>query len=243
MPPPGPPGSMYSQGAPPPLPQNGQYQNTAGYQNSVNGGLPYPPPAAVQGGGQQSTRWGAAPRNASMAGGGGASVTTLGQKRPREEEEDSVVGKIFFGGLHADTVESELKEYFSQFGELSSFYIVKDRVTGRHKGYGFGVFSDPSSVAKVLAQQHFSHGKRTKKQAVKCWRSATDPDAERILLAWARGACSNGDACMYSHDAPQGTSISSLGPKKPCFNYRKGICTFGDKSGTPMRDYISGRYW
>ena len=242
-----PPGGMYAAGGPPPLPQQRQYQNTSGYQNPGVGASPYPPPNGLQGGSQTNTRWGAAPSNASVPQMSGTNVTTLGQKRPREDTGDIVPGKIFFGGIHADTVNSELQEYFSQFGELTSCYIVMDRGTGRHKGYGFGMFADPASVEKVLAQQqHFSHGKQFEvKQCLKPGASvpATRARPKNPCFAWKRGECNQGDACVYSHDAPEGTSIGSMGPKKPCHNYKEGRCKFGDNcryshDGTPKQQSL-----
>ena len=44
---------------------------------------------------------------------------------------------IYVRNLNYNLQEDELKEVFSQHGEVSSVKIIKDRVTGRAKGFGF----------------------------------------------------------------------------------------------------------
>jgi len=45
--------------------------------------------------------------------------------------------KIYVGNLAYRTVEDGLREAFEQFGAVDSVAIVKDRETGRSKGFGF----------------------------------------------------------------------------------------------------------
>ena len=44
---------------------------------------------------------------------------------------------IFVGSLRYDVSESEMKELFEEFGEVTSAKIITDRDTGRSKGFGF----------------------------------------------------------------------------------------------------------
>ena len=44
---------------------------------------------------------------------------------------------IFVGNLNYNLSETELKDVFEEFGEVSSVKIIKDRDTGRGKGFGF----------------------------------------------------------------------------------------------------------
>ena len=44
---------------------------------------------------------------------------------------------IYIGNLPYDVSEEELKELFSQFGEVSSSSIIMDRFSGQSKGFGF----------------------------------------------------------------------------------------------------------
>ncbi len=44
---------------------------------------------------------------------------------------------IYVGSLSYDVTENELKDLFSEFGEVSSAKVIEDRETGRPKGFGF----------------------------------------------------------------------------------------------------------
>ncbi|XP_039021222.1 heterogeneous nuclear ribonucleoprotein 1-like isoform X1 [Hibiscus syriacus] len=68
-------------------------------------------------------------------------------------------GKLFIGGISWDTNEERLKEYFSSFGEVVDAVIMKDRTTGRARGFGFIVFSDPAIAEKVIKEKHNIDGR------------------------------------------------------------------------------------
>lgn len=69
-------------------------------------------------------------------------------------------GKLFVGGIGRDTTVEQLREYFERYGEVSNASIVKDKVTGRPRGFGFVSFSDPLVIDRVLKIKHVV-GKRT----------------------------------------------------------------------------------
>lgn len=50
--------------------------------------------------------------------------------------------KLFVGGLPFSSTDKELSELFSAHGTVSSAVIVKDRDTGRSKGFGFVEFEN-----------------------------------------------------------------------------------------------------
>ncbi|CAF0721948.1 unnamed protein product [Rotaria sordida] len=60
--------------------------------------------------------------------------------------------KMFIGGLSWQTTPENLKNYFSQFGEVLECMIMKDAITKRSRGFGFITFKDANSVEKVLAK-------------------------------------------------------------------------------------------
>jgi RNA recognition motif-containing protein len=57
-----------------------------------------------------------------------------------------------------DTLES-LKDYFSQFGEVSECTVMRDSATGRSRGFGFLTFRDPKCVNTVMVKEHYLDGK------------------------------------------------------------------------------------
>lgn len=68
-------------------------------------------------------------------------------------------GKMFIGGLNWDTTEDGLVSYFSKFGEILDYTIMKDASTGRSRGFGFLTFKDPRAVDEVIRKDHILDGK------------------------------------------------------------------------------------
>ncbi|CAF1414207.1 unnamed protein product [Adineta ricciae] len=60
--------------------------------------------------------------------------------------------KMFIGGLSWQTTPENLKNYFTQFGEVLECMIMKDAITKRSRGFGFITFKDANSVENVLAK-------------------------------------------------------------------------------------------
>jgi cold-inducible RNA-binding protein len=50
--------------------------------------------------------------------------------------------KLFVGGLPFSTTDDELNELFSAHGAVASATVVKDRDSGRSKGFGFVEFEN-----------------------------------------------------------------------------------------------------
>lgn len=59
---------------------------------------------------------------------------------------------IYIGNLHFDTNEDELKEVFSSYGEVSSVHIIKDKFTGRGKGFGFVEMEDEDAANTAIKE-------------------------------------------------------------------------------------------
>ncbi|KAL8156885.1 heterogeneous nuclear ribonucleoprotein 1-like [Apium graveolens] len=68
-------------------------------------------------------------------------------------------GKLFIGGISWDTNEDSLKEYFQTFGEVVEAVIMKDRATGRARGFGFVVFADAAVAERVVKAKHMIDGR------------------------------------------------------------------------------------
>ncbi|KAJ9667812.1 hypothetical protein H2201_001998 [Coniosporium apollinis] len=66
---------------------------------------------------------------------------------------------MFIGGLNWDTTDQSLKDYFSQFGEVTECTVMRDGATGRSRGFGFLTFKDPKTVNIVMVKEHYLDGK------------------------------------------------------------------------------------
>ncbi|MBN1182464.1 MAG: RNA-binding protein [Bacteroidales bacterium] len=58
---------------------------------------------------------------------------------------------IFVGNLNYNLSETELKGVFEEFGEVTSVKIIKDRETGRGKGYGFVEMPNDSEANNAIS--------------------------------------------------------------------------------------------
>lgn len=57
-----------------------------------------------------------------------------------KDTSDTTYTKIFVGGLAWETQKETMKQYFEQFGEILEAVVIKDKSTGKSKGYGFVSF-------------------------------------------------------------------------------------------------------
>jgi cold-inducible RNA-binding protein len=59
------------------------------------------------------------------------------------------VNKVFVGSLSWNTGNQELRDFFSQVGEVEDARVITDRETGRSRGFGFVTFtnSDDANAA------------------------------------------------------------------------------------------------
>ncbi|VFQ82508.1 unnamed protein product [Cuscuta campestris] len=69
------------------------------------------------------------------------------------------LGKLFIGGISWDTDEDRLKEYFGSYGEVVEAVIMRDRNTGRARGFGFVVFTDSAVAERVIKEKHMIDGR------------------------------------------------------------------------------------
>ncbi len=70
--------------------------------------------------------------------------------------------KLFVGGLPFSTTDEELQQTFAEHGAVASAVVIKDRETGRSKGFGFVEFeSDEEGKAAEKALHNSELGGRT----------------------------------------------------------------------------------
>lgn len=58
--------------------------------------------------------------------------------------------KLYVGGLSYDTTEDGLRTAFGQAGTVSSATIIKDRMSGRSKGFGFVEFDNDAEAQAAI---------------------------------------------------------------------------------------------
>lgn len=70
--------------------------------------------------------------------------------------------KLFVGGLPWSVTSEELQDLFAPHGDVLDAVVIKDRETGRSRGFGFVEFEDDAAAdAAVRALNNSSLGGRT----------------------------------------------------------------------------------
>ncbi len=60
--------------------------------------------------------------------------------------------RLYVGNLNFNTTGDDLREYFSQAGEVESASVVEDRETGRSRGFGFVEMATQEGATAAVEQ-------------------------------------------------------------------------------------------
>lgn len=59
--------------------------------------------------------------------------------------------KLFIGNIDWNSSEDDLRDLFSQHGDLEEVIIIKDKFSGKSKGFGFVTFTNDEDADKAVA--------------------------------------------------------------------------------------------
>uniref|UniRef100_A0A3Q3LXI9 Cold inducible RNA binding protein a n=1 Tax=Mastacembelus armatus TaxID=205130 RepID=A0A3Q3LXI9_9TELE len=59
-------------------------------------------------------------------------------------------GKLFIGGLSFDTSEESLASAFGKYGTIEKVDVIRDKETGRSRGFGFVKYDNPEDAKDAL---------------------------------------------------------------------------------------------
>ncbi|MDR1982346.1 MAG: RNA-binding protein [Holosporaceae bacterium] len=62
--------------------------------------------------------------------------------------------KLYIGNLAYSVNDESLKDAFAQFGTVESAIVIKDRASGRSKGFGFVEMSTDESAASAIEKMN-----------------------------------------------------------------------------------------
>jgi len=62
--------------------------------------------------------------------------------------------RLFVGNLSYQTMESDLQNYFTQAGVVTSINVMFDKVTGKSRGFAFIEYSSADEANKAVEQFH-----------------------------------------------------------------------------------------
>lgn len=62
------------------------------------------------------------------------------------------IKKLFVGSLPWEVDDAKLNDLFSKFGTVTSAVVLKDRMTGRSRGFGFVEFADDAAAEAAIKE-------------------------------------------------------------------------------------------
>ena len=62
--------------------------------------------------------------------------------------------KLFVGSLEWGVTDEDLKAAFAEFGDIEEAIVIKDKFSGRSKGFGFVTFTDDAAADKAIEAMH-----------------------------------------------------------------------------------------
>jgi len=80
----------------------------------------------------------------------GTKMFRIGQSAAQLNKRGSNM-KIYVGNLSYEVTEEELRQEFTAFGEVTSVSIIRDKYTGRPKGFGFVEMASVSEGQAAIA--------------------------------------------------------------------------------------------
>ncbi|KAI5059482.1 hypothetical protein GOP47_0025801 [Adiantum capillus-veneris] len=118
---------------------------------------------------------------------------------------------IYAGNFSFDLTEGDLLAIFAQYGEIVDVNLVRDKGTGKSRGFAFLAYEDQRST--VLAVDNLNGasvvGRTIKVDHVAKYKKKAEEDEEEeqrkreergVCRAFQRGECSRGSSCKFSHD-------------------------------------------
>ncbi|XP_055825520.1 zinc finger CCCH domain-containing protein 25 [Solanum dulcamara] len=118
---------------------------------------------------------------------------------------------VFVGGIPFDLTEGDLLAVFAQYGEVVDVNLVRDKGTGKSKGFAFVAYEDQRStnlavdnlngaqiLGRIIRVDHVSNYKKKEEEDEETERKKREERG--VCRSFQRGECNRGAACKFSHD-------------------------------------------
>ncbi|XP_009627895.1 zinc finger CCCH domain-containing protein 25 [Nicotiana tabacum] len=118
---------------------------------------------------------------------------------------------IFVGGIPFDLTEGDLLAVFAQYGEVVDVNLVRDKGTGKSKGFAFLAYEDQRSttlavdnlngaqiLGRIIRVDHVTNYKKKEEEDEETERKKREERG--VCRAFQKGECNRGAACKFSHD-------------------------------------------
>ncbi|XP_038902704.1 zinc finger CCCH domain-containing protein 25-like [Benincasa hispida] len=118
---------------------------------------------------------------------------------------------VFAGGIPYDLTEGDLLAVFAQYGEIVDVNLIRDKGTGKSKGYAFVAYEDQRStnlavdnlngaqiLGRIIRVDHVHNYKKKEEEDEE--EEQKKREARGVCRAFQRGECTRGAGCKFSHD-------------------------------------------
>lgn len=118
---------------------------------------------------------------------------------------------VYAGGIPFDLTEGDLLAIFAQYGEVVDVNLVRDKGTGKSKGFAFVAYEDQRSTNLAVDNLNGAQvvGRTIRVDHVDKYKKKEEEDEEEeqrkreergVCRAFQRGECTRGAGCRFSHN-------------------------------------------
>ncbi|KAK6128971.1 hypothetical protein DH2020_037278 [Rehmannia glutinosa] len=131
--------------------------------------------------------------------------------------------KLVVLGIPWDVDTEGLREYMSKFGELEDCIVMKERSTGRSRGFGYVTFATGEDAKAALASEHFLGNRMLEVKIATPKEEMRTPSKKVTRIFVARIPPSVTEAAFRSHFEKYGDITDLYMPKDPSTKGHRGI--------------------
>lgn len=110
---------------------------------------------------------------------------------------DAPARKLVVLGLPWDTEDTTLRSHFEAYGRVDDAVVMRDRATGRSRGFGFVTFAAPAAAAAAASDAHSVDGRRCEAKFALPRGGAPPPRSARVFVARVPPAVTDAEFRAY----------------------------------------------